>query len=121
MVVQLLHPQELEVFYILPALRREIAKAMKKLGRSQKAIAQMLGVTEAAVSQYLHQKRATDVDFTKDLQKDIHESAASISNRNDFVRTTQQIIRTIRENKFICTVCRNQNKSASKRCAICFE
>ncbi|MEM4266298.1 MAG: helix-turn-helix domain-containing protein [Candidatus Woesearchaeota archaeon] len=121
MVVQLLHPQELEVFYILPALRREIAKAMKKLGRSQKAIAQILGVTEAAVSQYLHQKRATDVDFTKALQKEISSSASQITDRNSFLRVAQQMIRKIRGNRFICDVCRDQNKGLPRRCSMCYE
>lgn len=121
MVVQLLHPQELEVFYILPALRRELAKALKKLGRSQKAIAGLLGVTEAAVSQYVHQKRATGVDFTKDLQKEISGSALQITDRNSFLRVTQQLIRRIRGNRFICSVCRSQNKGTPKGCSMCYE
>jgi len=121
MAVQLLHPQELEVFYILPALRRELAKAMKKLGKSQKEIAGNLGVTEAAVSQYLHQKRATDVDFTKDLQKDIRESAASINDHNAFLRAAQQLIRKMRGKRFICSICKDQNKSMPKCCSICYE
>ncbi len=121
MVVQLLHPQELEVFYILPALRREFAKAMKKLGRSQKEIAGNLGVTEAAVSQYIHQKRATDVDFTKDIQKEIQESAISINDRNAFIAVTQKLMRKIRGNRFICNVCKSQNKGTPKGCSMCYE
>ncbi|MEM4240324.1 MAG: hypothetical protein QXM31_03710 [Candidatus Woesearchaeota archaeon] len=121
MVVQLLHPQELEVFYILPALRRELAKAMKKLGRSQKEIAGNLGVTEAAVSQYIHQKRATGVDFTKDLQKEIKESAASINDRSAFMIATQKLMRKIRGNRFICSVCKDQNKGTPKGCSMCYE
>ena len=121
MVIQLLNPQELEVYYILPALRRELAKAMKKLGRSQKEIAGNLGVTESAVSQYIHQKRATDVDFTKDMQKEIADYASQITGRNDFLKVTQQLIRKIRGNRFICDVCRNQNKSMPKACSMCYE
>ena len=116
-----MHPQELEVYYILPALRRELAKAMKKLGRSQREIAGNLGVTEAAVSQYMHQKRATGVDFTRDLQKDIRESAVSINDRNSFLVATQKLIRKIRGNRFICDVCKTQNKSTPKACSMCFE
>jgi hypothetical protein len=121
MVVQLLHPQELEVYYILPALRRELAKAMKKLGRSQKEIAGNLGVTEAAVSQYIHQKRATGVDFTKDLQKEISDSASAINDRNSFLVATQKLIRKIRGDRFICDVCKSQNKSMPKSCSMCYE
>ncbi len=121
MVIQLLHPQELEVYYILPALRRELAKAMKHRGRSQKEIAVSLGVSDAAVSQYLHQKRATGVDFTKDLQKDIRESAAGISDRNAFLKAAQQLTRKIRGTRFICAVCRDKNKGMPKGCSMCYE
>jgi hypothetical protein len=121
MVIQLLNPQELEVYYILPALRRELAKAMKKLGRSQKEIAGNLGVTESAVSQYIHQKRATGVDFTKDLQNDISSSALQINDRNAFLKITQKLIRKIRGNRFICDVCKNQNKGTPKGCSMCYE
>ena len=121
MVIQLLNPQELEVYYILPALRRELAKAMKKLGRSQKEIAGNLGVTESAVSQYIHQKRATCVDFTRDLQNDIKKSAVLINDRNAFLIAAQKLIRKIRGNRFICNVCKSQNKSMPKGCSMCFE
>jgi hypothetical protein len=121
MVIQLLNPQELEVYYILPALRRELAKAMKTLGRSQKEIAGNLGVTEAAVSQYIHQKRATGVDFTKGIQKDIVDAASQITGRNDFLKVTQQLIRKIRGERFICDVCKSQNKGTPKSCSMCYE
>ena len=48
-----LMPQEIEVWYIIPAVRRELAKSMVKIGLKQKQIAVTLGITEAAVSQYL--------------------------------------------------------------------
>ena len=59
-------PQEIEVWYILPALRREMAKIMIQDYRlSQRKAGQLLGITEAAVSQYLNEKRAKDVTFDK--------------------------------------------------------
>ena len=71
MVKKLLQPQEIEVFYILPALRRELAVSLKSAGKSQKAIAGLLGVTEAAVSQYFSSKRASQVKFSDSLKKAI--------------------------------------------------
>ncbi|MCK5266382.1 MAG: hypothetical protein KAR03_12305 [Candidatus Thorarchaeota archaeon] len=64
-------PQEVEVWYVLPALRRELAKMMKtktvpRVGEdgkkkehkiTQKEIAKMLGVTEPAITQYLLKKK----------------------------------------------------------------
>ena len=56
-------PQEIEVWYIIPSIRREIAKEMKKLGVSQVKISKTLGLTNAAVSQYLSKKRAKNIEF----------------------------------------------------------
>ncbi|HIH66091.1 MAG TPA: transcriptional regulator, partial [Nanoarchaeota archaeon] len=57
--MKLLHPQELEVFYFIPAIRKELSVQMKKKGKGQREIANLLGITEAAVSQYISSKRAT--------------------------------------------------------------
>ena len=52
-------PQEIEVWYIIPAIRRELAKNMiEKHGLTQKEAAEKLGLTEAAVSRYVSGKRA---------------------------------------------------------------
>ncbi len=120
--IQLLQPQELEVYYILPALRRELAKAMKQQGKSQKDIATIFGVSEAAVSQYLHNKRGADVDFTPELQEHIKESVQRITDNPTFIKETQQLLHKTWHKKFVCGVCHDQNGSAiPKGCAVCFE
>ncbi|MFH1405899.1 MAG: hypothetical protein ABIG52_01635 [Nanoarchaeota archaeon] len=52
------HPQEIEVWYILPAIRKELVLALKEKGHTQKEIASFLNVTEPAISQYTKEKRA---------------------------------------------------------------
>ncbi|HLC55710.1 MAG TPA: hypothetical protein VJJ23_00555, partial [Candidatus Nanoarchaeia archaeon] len=64
-------PQEIEVWYIIPALRREFASILKEKGFPQKQIAEKLKLTESAVSQYLKLKRAKDLDFDSNIQKEI--------------------------------------------------
>jgi predicted transcriptional regulator len=59
----MLTPQEIEVWYLLPALRREIAMRLKSEGYSQKDIAKLMDITPAAISQYLHNKRAKKLDI----------------------------------------------------------
>lgn len=116
-----MQPQELEVYYILPALRRELAKILKQNGKSQKEIAKMFGVTEPAVSQYLHQKRGADVQFTPEFQHNITNSAKQITDNQTFLKATQQLLQHIWGNRFICTVCHDQNGPAiPKDCAVCF-
>ena len=68
---KLIHPQEVEVFYLLPAIRRDIAISFKEAGMDQKQIAKVLGVSEPSVSHYFNSKRATEVEFTELVQKEI--------------------------------------------------
>ena len=87
-------PQEVEVWYVLPAIRRELAKVMKtKVVQradedgdmkdhkiTQKEIARMLGVTEPAITQYLLRKkgqrsRGDQVDLPKEILTEIDRSA----------------------------------------------
>ena len=53
MASKLLLPQEIETFYVIPSLRRQLALCLKEKGMKQKDIAQLLGIDTAAVSQYL--------------------------------------------------------------------
>ncbi len=58
-----MQPQEIEVWYVLPAIRREVCKSLVAKGMTQRAVARMLGVTEPAVSQYIRSKRASKLKF----------------------------------------------------------
>jgi predicted transcriptional regulator len=63
----------------LPAIRREIAESMiSDYGLSQKEAAEKLGITPAAVCQYIFKKRGR-VDITDEiLLKEIKTSAGNI-------------------------------------------
>jgi hypothetical protein len=50
---------EIIVQYVLPAIRAELAVRMRDEGINQARIARILGVTPAAVSQYVKSKRGT--------------------------------------------------------------
>lgn len=121
-MIELVQPQELEVYYILPALRRELAKALKQNGKNQKQIAELFGISEAAVSQYVHAKRGADVTFTEEMKNTIKDAATRIADKVAFLRETQQLMRKIWGDRVICDVCHNQNGCAvPKNCTVCFE
>ena len=51
-------PCELVVWYVLPTIRREVARELVKThGMTQAQVAKKFGVTDAAISQYLKKKR----------------------------------------------------------------
>ena len=74
---KLIFPQELEVWYLLPAIRKRLALGLIKEGFSQKKIAEIMHVTEATISQYKKEKRANkdflgttyDGEFTNSIKK----------------------------------------------------
>ena len=59
---------EIIVQYVLPAIRAEMAVRMKEEGISQAQIARILGVTPAAVNQYVKSKRGTAGQDTEVLE-----------------------------------------------------
>lgn len=118
--IKLLHPQEIEVFYIIPALRRELARSLKQLGFDQKKTAQLLNITEAAVSQYLNEKRATDVSFSHKIKKEIMQSAERLKKNSNLIEETQKLLRIVRSELITCKTC-NILTSTNKSCRICFE
>jgi len=72
-------PQEIEVWYIIPAIRREIAKSMiEDYKLTQKLVSDYMCITEAAVSQYLSSKRAKEVTFSNAVLDEIKISAKNI-------------------------------------------
>ena len=82
MVKKIVMPQELEVWYVLPALRRELAKEMLKLNLKQAEIARRLSTSRAAITQYIKFKRANEIKFDKETLSQIKKCAKLLS-KND--------------------------------------
>ena len=119
MVNKMLQPQEVEVFYILPAIRRELALSMKEQGYKQKDIAKKLWTTEPAISQYLTSKRATEVKFNKNIQEEIKNSTKKINDYKTLTAVLQDLLRKINKSKITCGVCKSKI-SLENNCNICF-
>ena len=119
MGLKLLHPQEIEVFYVLPALRKEFAKQFKTLGWTQSSIAKVMGVTEAAVSQYVNDKRASDVKLDADVKTEIKTAAAKVKEQSHFIFQTQQILNSMLKSRAICKI-HHQMAGVGKDCTTCF-
>ena len=82
-------PCEYIVWYGLPIIRKEIVKVLKnKYGLNQKETAEKLGISYAAVSQYLSGKRGKKMEIKDaDILKEIEISAEKIirSEKNNVV------------------------------------
>ena len=118
---KILHPQEVEVFYLLPAIRREMAIALKKTGKDQKQTAKILGVSEPSVSHYFNAQRATEVQFSDAIKKKIQKTAQALKTQQDTVKAVQKILKLIHKEKQMCKVCKDVNKALAKECVVCFD
>ena len=112
-------PQEIEVWYIIPTIRKELAKAMLKKGLTQEKIASILGVSNAAVSQYMSRKRASKIHFIPKIKKEIEKSADKIARDNKaVVKEIQRLISLMRQVKYCCDVCKKYNKGIISLCEL---
>lgn len=99
-------PQEIEVWYLIPSLRRKIARCMvKKHGLSQRKTAELLGITESAVSQYVNEKRAKDSALSCGIAKAIESSSKRMINRqSNFIIETQKLLRIAQKDGTLCSI-----------------
>lgn len=114
-------PQEIEVWYVIPAIRKELAKAMKKKGLKQQEIATNLGLTVPAVSQYITGKRGKDVDFGKKIIQEIQVSSENIiENRRVMVSEIQRICTLVKKEGLLCKIAKKYHE-LPEDCKCCLE
>ncbi|MFH1650153.1 MAG: hypothetical protein ABIA93_06390 [Candidatus Woesearchaeota archaeon] len=111
--------QEIEVWFVLPALRRELALELKKGGLKQRDIAGLLGLTEAAVSQYLAGKRGVDMHFAADFREEIRNSASHIVSGSGLQPELQRLLRLAESDRTACLPCPMKQKDAE--CSMCYK
>lgn len=98
-------PQELEVWYVIPAIRKELSKNLTAFGLKQKEVALLFGVSEACVSNYFKSKRAGDVTFNKEMKSLIHESALRLSKgKSCFIKEVQWLCKAFKKGEHLCSL-----------------
>ena len=101
---RLLHPQEIETFYVIPTIRKHFAAALLKQGIMQKDVAKIFGITTSSISQYTSKKRGNELEFTDDVLFEIENSAKKIKDQSSYIKETQSLLRFIRTSKTICKI-----------------
>lgn len=115
-------PCQVAHWYLLPALGAELARGLAKLGMPQKEIARCLGITPAAVSQYMKKKRGMEMRIDNSLKKDISKLAARIRNEGisegAIVSCICDLCVKARRLPSACSMHRSIS-NAPKSCAVC--
>ena len=111
-------PQEIEVWYIIPAIRKELARILtKKHGMTFEKAGNALGVSKAAVSQYLKSKRGTSIKLPPNIKKEIEKSAEIIhKDEKQALKEILRILDLMKRCRCSCKVCRKYNKGILKQC-----
>jgi len=112
-------PQEIEVWYIIPAIRRELSQILvKKYKLNYDKVAKLLGVSKAAISQYLHKKRAAEIKFPAKIKKEIEKGAANImKDKRVMIKEITKLIYKIKKEGIACQACKKYNKEVLKICS----
>ena len=116
-------PQEIEVWHLIPALRRELAKFLiKDYGLTQKKVSLILGISEAAVSQYLKSKRAKEIQFSKKELEEIKLASKNIFEKPDsLIEILFDLSLCFRGSKTVCKLHRAKDSHVPKKCEVCMK
>lgn len=115
-------PQEIEVWYLIPSIRKELAEILiNNHGLSQKKTAKILGMTEAAISQYIKSKRGSELKFSSSDSEKIKKSARGIiKNPENTMKIIYNLSNSLKKSKAICELHKSHDNSVSEDCNICF-
>ncbi len=111
-------PQEIEVWYIIPAIRKELARLLtKEYNLSYEKAGTILGISKAAISQYLSNKRANKIKLSEEVKKEVKKSGEIISKDSHLaIQEVQRILKFMKEKKCSCDVCKKYNKDVLNYC-----
>ena len=72
-------PCEIVVWYVIPAIRSELAKELLNLGMKQKDVSEIMDITQPAVSQYITDKRGSGIKLDDDVRQMIKDFAQELA------------------------------------------
>ena len=120
-------PCEVASKSVIPALRAMIARRLiEEYGMKQELVAERLGVTQAAVSKYIHQIRgeAVELESAEEVENISNEIARTLSRAANPLEVSQKFCQActdIRALGLMCETCQRVDPSWDvEHCTICF-
>lgn len=104
----MLLPSEIEARWLLPVLRALVVRRLiNNYGMTQEKVAQLLGITQASVSNYVRSVRARGlrpeaVTLLTKYAQEVAEAAYSTQDPQAVARTLQETLIRIRKERVLC-------------------
>lgn len=120
-------PCEIAVKSAIPAIRAALAKELvDRYGLKQEQVAEILGISQSAVSKYTRQVRGSviEIDNIEEIQPLINDMTNMLvkgtAKRTEFLRLFCQTCATIRKKGLLCQFCRKTDpKIGIEECDFC--
>lgn len=113
-------PQEIATWYVIPSVRREFVKEMIRQGLNQREAADKLGLTQAAVSNYMKDKRASVIQLNQKIQDLIKSSVVNIlSKQSDVFQELYTVVAACEKDLTVCQIHAAYDE-VPKNCDVCF-
>ena len=101
---KLIFPQEIEVWYVLPAIRKQLAIELVKGGLSQSQVSQLLDCSRASITQYIKKQRGQEILPLK-IKQNIKKSAGQIIKKQSTVfKEVMFISQLIKNTGLLCQI-----------------
>ena len=121
-------PCEVAVKSVVPAIRSAIARELtNSYGLKQREVAQLLGVTQTAVSKYASHTRGTvlQVEKVEDAQPTLKEIVVSLAKgqmtKYELAEKLCRICEIIRQRGLMCKLCALSDPTIDNRqCIVCY-
>ncbi len=116
-------PCQVVYWYLLPAMSSALSRELVKLGIPQKDIASALGLTPAAVSQYISRKRGKEIKLDKRTRAEITKLAKKIArkkmNECDVMYEVCGICAVARRSRTLCRM--HKEMTNQRECHVCMD
>lgn len=121
-------PCEVAVKSAIPAIRASLAKVLiEKHGLTQECVARLLGVTQAAVSQYSRSVRGhlLNLESCPEIMREVERFASDLVDNDGLpasaqIRSYCNICKLVRSRKLLCPAHRSREPSLSDiGCDVC--
>lgn len=83
-------PCEIIVWYVIPAIRSQLAKDLLSFGMKQKEVSEIMDITQPAVSQYITDKRGSGIKLRDEVKQLVTKLAKDLA---DNVATKSDIVK----------------------------